>query len=200
MANKYFNWYNKNQEWDLYNCLADESIEQYGIQCIYLPKHARKDDRLFGETQGTYFDSEYSFEITMYLEDPMSFTEDEMYSKFGLSVNNRVTLFVQQDRLIKEIGDEPFFGDLIYVPMFNRLFEVSNPEEKTSFFLFGRLMTYALKCELYKYSQATMNTGIEEVDNLEGETAQKPELNDNMEDQHDEVQDYINFDEKNPFG
>lgn len=200
MGNKYFNWYNKNQEWNLYNCLADESVEQYGIQCYYLPKKHINDDRLFGESLGTYFSSNDSFEITMYLEDSMSFGEDEMYSKFGISVNNRCTLFVQQQRLIEQIGDEPFFGDLIYVPMFNRLFEVVNPEEKTSFFLFGRLMTYALKCELFKYNQQTMDTGIEQVDNLNGETAQVPELNDNMGDDNEEVLSIINFDEKNPFG
>ncbi len=200
MANKYFNWYNKNKEFDLYNCLADESIEQYGIQCIYMPKKYRKDDRLFGESIGSYFTSDNSFEITMYLEDPMSFSEDEMYSKFGMTVNNRVTLFVQQERIIKSIGDEPFYGDLIYIPMFNRLFEVVSPEEKSSFFLFGRLMTYAIKCELMKYGQETMDTGIDAVDNLNNTTSQKPELIDNLNDDTEEVIATINFDEKSPFG
>lgn len=198
MANPYFNFYNNNQEFTLYNNMADEMIEMYGIQCLYMPRSVRKTDMLFGEDSGAYFTSDTSFEITMYLEDPLSFGEDEMYAKFGLSVNNRCTLFVQQDRLRNLIGDEPFFGDLIYIPMFNRLFEVTNPEEKTSFFLFGRLMTFAIKCELIKYSQEKIDVGINEIDNLYGNTAPTVSLTDNFEDTNEEVVDFINFDEESP--
>lgn len=198
MANPYFNFYNNNQEFTLYNNMADEMIEMYGIQCLYMPRSVRKTDMLFGEDSGAYFTSDTSFEITMFLEDPLSFGEDEMYSKFGLTVNNRCTLFVQQDRIRNLIGDEPFFGDLIYIPMFNRLFEVTNPEEKTSFFLFGRLMTYAIKCELIKYSQEKIDVGIDEIDNLYGNTAPTVSLTDNFEDTNEEVVDFINFDEESP--
>lgn len=200
MANPYMNFFNNNQEWDLYNNCADESIESFGIQTLYLLKKYRHDDKLFGETAGTFFNSENSFEITMYLEDPISFGEDEMYSKFGLTINNRMNLFVQKERLINTIGDEPFFGDLIYVPMFNRVFEIVNPEEKNTFFLFGRLMTYALRCELMKYNQETFDTGVDELDNLNDKTATEPSLIDNFEDEDDEVTATINFDENNPFG
>ncbi len=198
MANQYFNFYNNNQEFDLYNKMSDEAIEMFGIQCLYMPRSVRKTDMLFGEDSGSYFTSDTSFEITMYLEDPLSFGEDELYTKFGLSVNNRCTLFVQQDRIRNLIGDEPFFGDLIYIPMFNRLFEVTNPEEKTSFFLFGRLMTYAIKATLIQYNQEKIEVGIDEIDNLYGNTAPTVSLTDNFEDTNQEVVDFINFDEESP--
>jgi len=198
VANQYFNFYNNNQEFDLYNKMSDEAIEMFGIQCLYMPRSVRKTDMLFGEDSGSYFTSDTSFEITMYLEDPLSFGEDELYTKFGLSVNNRCTLFVQQDRIRNLIGDEPFFGDLIYIPMFNRLFEVTNPEEKTSFFLFGRLMTYAIKATLIQYNQEKIEVGIDEIDNLYGNTAPTVSLTDNFEDTNQEVVDFINFDEESP--
>jgi len=203
MANRYFNFYNDkggNPEWDLYNKLADEAIESYGIQCLYMPRKSKKVDMLFGEDVGSYFNNETAFEITMYLEDPLSFGEDEQYSKFGITVNNRCTLFVQQDRLREAISGEPFFGDLIYIPMFHRLFEVMNPEEKISHFLFGRLMTYGIKCELIKYSQEKIEVGETEIDNLYGNTAASQILNDNMTDNDQRVIDTVNFDENNPFG
>lgn len=198
MSNQYFNFYKNNQEFNLYNNMALESIEIFGIDCLYMPRSVRKTDMLFGEDSGAYFTNETSFEIKMYLEDTLSFGEDEMYSKFGLTVNNRCTLFVQQDRIRNLIGDEPFFGDLIYIPMFNRLFEVINPEEKNTHFLFGRLMTYAIKCELIKYSQEKIDVGIDEIDNLYGNTAPTVSLTDNFEDTNEEVVDFINFDEESP--
>ena len=198
MSNQYFNFYKNNQEFNLYNNMALESIEIFGIDCLYMPRSVRKTDMLFGEDSGAYFTNETSFEIKMYLEDTLSFGEDEMYSKFGLTVNNRCTLFVQQDRIRNLIGDEPFFGDLIYIPMFNRLFEVTNPEEKNTHFLFGRLMTYAIKCELIKYSQEKIDVGIDEIDNLYGNTAPTVSLTDNFEDTNEEVVDFINFDEESP--
>ena len=200
MSNPHFNFYSNNQEWKLYNDMANESINSFGIPVKYMLRKTRKDDKLFGESTGTYFTEENSFDLTMYMEDSLSFGEDEVYSKFGLRFNNRVNLFIQQDTIINTIGEVPFFGDLIYIPMFNRLFEVIEPEEKASFFLFGRLMTYLLKCELMKYNQESMNVGIDEVDNLNGETAPDNTLNDNMDDDDDEVTRVINFDESKPFG
>lgn len=198
MANPYFNFYNNNQEFDLYNKMSDESIEIFGIQCYYMPRSVRKTDMLFGEDVGSYFTSDTTFEITMYLEDGLSFGTDELYSKFGLNVTNEVSLFVQQDRIRNLIGDEPFFGDLIYIPMFNRLFEVTNPEEKSSFFLFGRLMVYKIKATLIQYSQEKIDVGIDEIDNLYGNTAPTVSLTDNFEDTNEEVVDFINFDEESP--
>jgi len=200
MANPYFKFYEHNHEFNLYNNLADEFIENHGIQCLYMPRKTKKVDMLFGEDVGSYFNNDTAFEITMYLEDPLSFGEDENYSKFGITVNNRCTLFVQQDRIREAIGGEPFFGDLIYIPMFNRLFEVIEPEEKNTFFLFGRLMTYGIKCELIKYNQEKINVGEPEIDDLYGETAPNEILKDNMKDDNEKVVEYISFDEKNPFG
>lgn len=198
MANPMFNFYNQNVEFDLYNKMTDELIEMYGIQCLYMPRNVRKTDMLFGEDVGAYFTADTSFEITMYLEDPLSFGTDELYSKFGISVDNRCTLFVQQDRIRNLIGDEPFFGDLIYIPMFNRLFEVTSPEEKSSFFLFGRLMTYAIRCVLINYSQENIEVGIDEVDDLYGKTASTVSLTDNMTDIDTDVTNTISFEEDSP--
>ena len=199
MANPFFNFYQNNQEFDLYNKLADEMVETFGIQVYYMPRNVRKTDMLFGEDVGSYFTSDTSFEVTVYLEDPLSFGEDEVYAKFGISTSNRCTLFIQQDRLRNAIKGEPFFGDLIYIPMFNRLFEVMNPEEKTSFFLFGRLMTFALKCELIKYSQEKINVGIPELDDLYGNATPTLSLQDNKADADVDIVATINFDEDNPF-
>lgn len=199
MTNQYFNFYKENKEWDLYNKMSDETIEIFGIQCFYMPRKSKKVDMLFGEDVGSYFTSETAFEISMYLEDPLSFSSDENYTKWGINIDNTASLFVQQDRLREAIGDEPFFGDLIYIPMFNRLFEVTNPEEKSSHFLFGRLMIYNIKVTLIKFNQEKIDVGIPEIDDLYGKTSVTVSLEDNMTDAEQQVVDYIDFTEKNPF-
>lgn len=196
----HFNFYKENVEKKLYNDMQDEFCEQFGVPCKYFRRTFINPDRLFGEDPSSIFREEDGVEVRLFVEDGMAFGgADEMYTKFGLTVDNTINFFVQHDRIHKKIGGRPFSGDIIYVPMFNRLFEIIEPEEKASFFLFGRMMTYKLSCKLMDYSQEQMQTTVDEIDALNGETSIDDLLTDNRADTSPDVMATIDFDEKNPF-
>lgn len=202
MSGSHFNYYNTNtNESKLFNNFIDEAIEQYGIPCMYLVRQTFNEDRLFGEDPSAIFNEDNAFQIRLYPENFQDFDgSDEMYTKFGLTIDNNYTFFVQQDRIHKRIGNKPFQGDLIYVPTFNRIFELSKAEEKSSFFLFGRMTSYKLVCKLFEYSGEQLDTTIEEVDGIEGMTSVDELLTDNKSAVDTDVVATINFDESRPFG
>jgi hypothetical protein len=47
------------------------------------------------------------------------------------------------------------------------LFEINSVEDEIPFYQFGSLTTYTIKCELFSYSNETIDTGITEVDEVE---------------------------------
>ena len=55
-------------------------------------------------------------------------------------------------------------GDLIYLPMVEEIFEVNIAEHESLFYQHGKLMTYDIKCELFKFSNEEFNTGETEID------------------------------------
>lgn len=198
MANPYFNFYQENSnEFNLYSNLTDEFIEMAGILTYYMPRNVQRVDMLLGEDYGAYFTKDTSFEISLYLENPLDFTNDEMYSKLGITIDNQANFFVQMQRIHQAIGNRPFTGDLIYIPMFNRVFEVSKAEEKSTFYLFGKLPTYKIVCSLLKKAGETFDTPYAELNSLNGATSISPSYSDNMTD--NQVTSIIDFDETNPF-
>jgi hypothetical protein len=58
-------------------------------------------------------------------------------------------------------------GDLIYFPLSKGLFEIKYVDNKQVFFQGGKLYTYRLDCELFKYSMEELNTGISDIDRIE---------------------------------
>lgn len=61
----------------------------------------------------------------------------------------------------------PLIGSLIYFPLVGKLFEVMFVEHESIFYSFGRLNTYDLKCELFRYSSERLDTGIADIDIIE---------------------------------
>ena len=63
----------------------------------------------------------------------------------------------------------PREGDLIYVPVMMQLFEIKFVEEELLFFGKG-LRTpyiYELRCELFRYNNEKINTGVEVIDDID---------------------------------
>ena len=58
-------------------------------------------------------------------------------------------------------------GDLIWYPFTKALFEIKFVDTKEVFFQFGKLYTYKLECELFKYSHESLDTGISDIDAIE---------------------------------
>jgi len=178
-VNHYFNNYNNFQEQDLIESLIIESIRIYGIEVYYLPRKLVNEDLLFDEATLSRFD--FAYPLEMYIKSVDGFEGDgDFLSKFGLEIRDSVTLTVARRRFGEEIvptdsspldddigTGRPTEGDLIYLPLNNKLFEVKFVEHEAIFYQMGSLQTYDLRCELFEYSHEVIDTGIYDIDVIE---------------------------------
>ena len=63
--------------------------------------------------------------------------------------------------------NRPQEGDLIYLPMADKVFEIKHVEHEAIFYQLGRLQTYELRCELFSYSSERFDTGFDDIDKVE---------------------------------
>ena len=61
----------------------------------------------------------------------------------------------------------PREGDLIWIPMFESLYEIKFTQNIENFFQLGKLYTYELRCDRLEYSSERINTDITEIDEIE---------------------------------
>ena len=61
----------------------------------------------------------------------------------------------------------PREGDLIWIPMFESLYEIKFTQNIENFFQLGKLYTYELRCDRIEYSSERINTDITEIDAIE---------------------------------
>jgi hypothetical protein len=216
-TNKYFNNFAYAREQDLVEDLTIESIKVYGHNVKYLPKTISGIDHLFGEDQLIKYQT--AADVEMYVKNVEGFEgEGEFMSKFGVQLNDQLTLTVARKRfdqirteklqtevgynyvqesantdapsrqfltgnnetesIILETGTtgvnnynitstRPMEGDLIFFPLVNKIFEIKFVEHEDIFYQTGRLQSYDLRCELFKYSSEQIRTGNTEIDSTE---------------------------------
>jgi hypothetical protein len=177
-TNPYFNNNKYAPTQDLMEDLMIESIKSKGMDVYYIPRRFRKLDQIFGEDVLSHFD--VSFPIEMYLETFNGFEgEREIVSKFGIEVRDNMSLVVAKKRFQQEAAkvptmadrpielEAPMMGDLIYFPLSKGLFEIKYVDNKQVFFQGGKLYTYRLDCELFKYSMEEIDTGVSDIDAIE---------------------------------
>jgi hypothetical protein len=58
----------------------------------------------------------------------------------------------------------PREGDLIWIPMFESMYEIKFTQNIENFFQLGKLYTYELRCDRLEYSSERINTDIAEID------------------------------------
>lgn len=170
-TNSFFNNYNNTNEQNLLDQLIIESIQQYGMDMIYLPRRNNNTDKLYGTSDIVHFDTTYPIE--MYLKSFDGFNGDgDFMSKFGLEIRDQCTFYVSKTRFAAVIGSiepeliRPREGDLIFFPLNKKCFEIKFADNKPTFYQLGALQGYNLTCELYEYSSEIFNTGIPEIDNI----------------------------------
>lgn len=163
------------------NLLADliaESIAVYGHDVFYIPRKIAKLDRILNEDMLSNFPDAYMCE--MYVESIDGFEGDgKLITKFGLEIRDQLTLACSVRRWNQLVGRfgypedqvRPREGDLIYIPLTKGLFEIKYVDDKKPFFQLGGLPTYKLIVELYEYPNADIDTGIPEIDNIQGYTS-----------------------------
>jgi|APGre2960657404_1045060.scaffolds.fasta_scaffold14683_4 hypothetical protein len=176
--NPYFNNHDYKPTQDLMEDLVEESIKINGINVYYIPRRFVDLDQIFGEDSSSFFKD--AIQIEMYMDNYSGFAgEREIISKFGLEIRDTLSLVVSKRRFQKESAkfpvmsdrpveiSNPMEGDLIWYPFTKALFEIKFVDTKEVFFQFGKLYTYKLECELFKYSHESLDTGISDIDAIE---------------------------------
>ena len=64
-------------------------------------------------------------------------------------------------------SERPQEGDLVFFPLVNKIFEIKFVEHEDIFYQTGRLQSYDLRCELFKYSSEQIRTGNTDIDSIE---------------------------------
>ena len=177
-TNMYINNFESSPEQNLIHDLIIESIKFYGIDMYWLPRNTSSNvDQVLGEdTQSSYTQAHL---IEMYLKNVEGFEgEGDFLSKFGLDIRDQAT-FTVSIRRFEQLeatealpgGDPALFvrpreGDLIYMPLNKKIFQIQFVEHESVFYIAGTLPVYDLRSELFVYNNQTVATGISEIDNL----------------------------------
>lgn len=173
VQNPFVNHFTQSNEQRLVESLIIESIQFYGIDCVYLPSTNVKLDSLFGEDVLRKFETKYTVE--MYIKDNQGFgSQGDLIQKFGLEIKDNMTLTVARSRF-EEATDgtlvRPLEGDLIYFPLTKQLFQIAFVEHEQQFYQLGTLYTYDIKVERLEYGHEIINTGDRDIDSTEDENA-----------------------------
>ena len=169
-------------EQDLYEDLVTESIKVFGQDIIYLPRTRLSEDALLNE-EWSEFTQAYPIEV--YVENVEGFEGDSnLLGKFGLEIRDQADFVVPKRRWDSVVGvnvndanlgytekGKPAEGDLIYMTLTQRLFEIRYVEPKNPFYQLGDLPTYTMTAELFEYNDQHFDTGYDEIDKIEWDNA-----------------------------
>ena len=151
--------------------LTIESIRMYGHDVYYIPRAAVNEDPIFGEDPTQKY--EQAFSIEAYIQNVDGFEgEGDFVGRFGLEIRDSITFAIARRRFEETITTNtiPLEGDLIYFPLSQGLFEIKFVEHENPFYQLGKLHTYQISCDLFRYSQETIDVGIAEIDSVEKES------------------------------
>ncbi|MAM27290.1 MAG: hypothetical protein CL704_05010 [Chloroflexi bacterium] len=172
-TNQYFNLHGTNTpEQRLIENLNIEAIKTFGTDVYYCPRTLNDEDTLMGDDNTSSYNSAHTIE--MYIKSVDGFEgEGDFISKFGLQIKDQITFTVARRRWAElnvqgeGRADAPAEGDLIYFPTTESLFQVMFVEDESVFYQTGGLQVYDLLCEMFFYSDQSLNTGIEVIDAIE---------------------------------
>ena len=167
-------------EQNLVQQLINEQLRMYGVEVFYMPRKFVTEKTVIREVIESEFDESHPIEA--YLENFEGYGDQTtILSKFGIQSTQEITLTISKERFelyiqplltgkdnIK-LSTRPKEGDLIYFPLGDRLFEIKFVEHEKPFYQLQKGYVYTLKCELFRYGNEVIDTGIDEIDDtLEG--------------------------------
>jgi len=167
-------------EQSLVQSLINEQLRMYGVDVHYMPRKYVEEKSILKEVTASKFDDAYPIEA--YIDNFDGYGDNPtMLSKFGIQATNEVTLIISKERfetyispLMKneanvKLSTRPKEGDLIYFPLGDRIFEIKYVEHEKPFYQLKNTYVYELRCELFRYEDEVIDTGVDEIDDtLEG--------------------------------
>ena len=174
MLNPFFLQGSKTEQ-GLIQDLINEQLRMYGVEVYYLPRKYITEKTIIKEVIESSFDHAYPIEA--YVENFDGYGDNTtILSKFGIQALNELTIIISKERfeeyitpLIKDqsnikLSSRPKEGDIIYFPLGNRLFEIKFVEHEQPFYQLQKNYVYTLKCELFRYEDEVIDTGIDIID------------------------------------
>lgn len=167
--NVYFNPKVKSEQ-NMYENIIIESLSIYGQEVFYLPREWQNKDSILGDDPVSHFDR--SYQMMMYVENTEGFEgEGDLFAKFGVEIRDEATFVVARRSWLKEMGREtdvsfyrPREGDLIYLDLSGRLFEIMKVEDEAPFYQVSNLPTFKMRCQLFENNGEDFDTGLTELD------------------------------------
>jgi hypothetical protein len=147
----------------------------YGVEVYYIPRRYITEKTVIKEVIESKFDNAYPIEAYVDTYDGYE-GQGTILSKFGVQPLNDLNLIISKERfetyitpLIKNLPDiklstRPKEGDLIWFPLGDRLFEIKFVEHEKPFYQLQKTYVYELRCELFRYEDEVIDTGVEEID------------------------------------
>lgn len=167
----FFNNFSNAPEQNLIEDLVIESIRIYGHDVFYCPRTLVAKDDIYQED--TISEYNISYEIDMYIRSYDSYEGDGQFlSKFNLEIRDQVTFTIAVRTFNNEIGnlemlDRPQEGDLIFLPIANRILVIKYVNKTPIYYQMGAIQMYDLVTEVWEYSSEKLNTGIYEIDSIQ---------------------------------
>ena len=165
-------------EQNLYEDIVIESLKIYGQDVFYLPRDIVNEDTILGDDIPSRFNSSHIIE--MYIENTEGFDgEGDLFTKFGVEIRDEATFVVSRRRwsaAVKQMDAEvtavrPLEGDLIYLPMTKKLFQITMVEHEQPFYQLQNLPVFKLRCTLFEYNDEDLDTGVTDIDKIEKDYA-----------------------------
>ena len=172
--NPFFTQGTKNEQ-NLVQDIINEQLKMYGVECYYLPRKYLTTNTIIREVVQSKFDDAYPLEAYVNNYDVYQ-GNGTVLSKFGIEVQQDINLTISKDRfenyitpLIRnetgiKLSTRPKEGDLIWFPLDDRLYEIKFVELAKPFYQLKELYVYELQCEVFRYEDETVDTGIGSID------------------------------------
>lgn len=171
----HFNNYSKSLSGEqlLLEDLLNEQIYISGCDAYYIARESADSvDFILGEDPTSKFEKCYQVAVLIEAVDDWTAGSD-LFKKFGLTINKQNSVIITRRefrRFIPEsLAYRPRDGDLLFIPVLQKLFEIKFVEDEAEFYAHGKVLPYyyRMQIESFKYSHEPIETGIEEVDEIE---------------------------------
>ena len=174
MLNPFFLQGSKSEQ-GLIQDLINEQLRMYGVEVYYIPRLYLTEKTVMREVIESSFENAYPLEA--YVENFEGYGDNTtILSKFGIQSLNEISLIISQERFDNyvvpltsnlpniKLASRPKEGDLVYFPLGDRLFEIKFVEHEKPFYQLQKNYVYTLKCELFRYEDEVIDTGVGEID------------------------------------
>lgn len=165
-------------EQNLYEDIVIESLKIYGQDVYYIPRDIVAEDKIFGDDIPSRFNS--SHKIEMYIENIEGFEgEGDLFTRFGVEIRDEATFVVSRRRWTQTVARmdngvtsvRPIEGDLIFLPLSNKLFQIMHVEHEQPFYQLSNLPVFKLRAQLFEYNDEDLDTGVDIIDQIEKDYA-----------------------------